>query len=540
METREGLGRVVLVLPFDNRSGQSNLDWIGDSFPDTFSQRLMSTGFLTISRDDRLDALEHLGLPASFKPSRATTIRIAQTLDADFVVVGSFTAKDKRIQVQARVLEVNRLRMSAPIEDSAELGRLLDAENATAWKVARVIDPHLQVAQATFLAASAGVKLSSFENYIRGVDAVSPAERLKRLQAAVLETPNYPAALLALGKAQYAQRDYEHAAQTFGKVPATDRRSLEAEFYLGLSRFNMAKYAEAERAFASVAERLPLPEVVNNEGVARSRQGRDASAIFQRAVSSDPNDADFHYNLAVSLLRRGDRAGAQTEVAEALRLKPNDAEAGELRSRLAGGGAAAAPVKVAASAGGGAGGGAGAGAAGTGAGTGSGTGFGTGQFGTFDPQERIRRTYSEASFRQAAFQLDQIRTLRMATLSPGEQAAQLTLLGRDYLGQGLLPEAEQKFEAAILVDPGSYAAHAALAEVRERSGSEAEARLEARRSLDIRKNAAAYLELARLELQAKEMAASAADVKHALDLEPGNTAALGMKQALQARGQALP
>ncbi len=527
METREGLGRVVLVLPFDNRSGQSSLDWIGESFPDTLSQRLQSTGFLTISRDDRLDALEHLGLPATFKPSRATTIRIAQTLDADFVVVGSFTVgsslggsslgKDKRIQVQARVLEVNRLRMSAPIEDSAELPRLLDAENATAWKVARAIDPHLQVAQGTFLAASAGVKLSSFENYIRGVDAVSPAERVKQLQMAVAETPNYPAALLALGKAQYAQRDYEHAAQTFAKVSATDRRGLEAEFYLGLSRFNAAKYAEAERAFAYVAGRLPLPEVVNNEAVAESRQGRDASPLFQRAVSADPNDADFHYNLAVSMYRHGDRAGAQREVAAALALRPSDAEAGQLRSRLSGAGVAG-PVKVAASAGGGAG----------------------DLFDPFDPQPRIRRTYSEASFRQAAFQLDQIRTLRMATLSPAEQAAQLTQLGRDYLGQGLLPEAEQKFEAAIAADPGSYAAHAALAEVRERSGEVGEARMEAQRSLDLKKNAAAYLELARLELQAKEMAASAAHVKHALDLEPGNTAALGMKQALAARGQALP
>ncbi|HEY6375944.1 MAG TPA: hypothetical protein VIX90_10525, partial [Edaphobacter sp.] len=39
-------GRVVLVLPFDNRSGQPNLSWIGDSFPDTLNQRLTSAGYL--------------------------------------------------------------------------------------------------------------------------------------------------------------------------------------------------------------------------------------------------------------------------------------------------------------------------------------------------------------------------------------------------------------------------------------------------------------------------------------------------------------
>ena len=49
-------GRLVLVLPFDNKSGQSNLNWIGDSLPYTLNQRLSSAGFLTISRDDRMYA----------------------------------------------------------------------------------------------------------------------------------------------------------------------------------------------------------------------------------------------------------------------------------------------------------------------------------------------------------------------------------------------------------------------------------------------------------------------------------------------------
>ena len=66
-------GRVVLVLPFDNRSGDATLNWIGDSFPDTLDKRLNSAGFLTISHDDRAYALDHLGLPAGFRPSRATT-----------------------------------------------------------------------------------------------------------------------------------------------------------------------------------------------------------------------------------------------------------------------------------------------------------------------------------------------------------------------------------------------------------------------------------------------------------------------------------
>src|SRR5580692_2419467 len=336
-EASETGGRVVLVLPFDNRTGQANLAWIGDSFPDTLNQRLTSAGFLTITRDDRQYALDHLGLPVDFRPSRATTIRIAQTLDADFVIVGSYTVEGTHIAVQAQVLEVNKLRLSEPLVDSSELTRLFDVENAIAWKVAKQIDPHFNVAQQTFLAASGGVKLSAFENYIRGTDASTAAERIKRLQMAVQDTPDYSAALLALGKAQYAQRDYDQAAATLAKISPADRRALEANFYIGLARFNTAKYAEAELAFAFVASRLPLSEVVNNQAVASSRQGHDAVPLFQRASTADPNDADYHYNLAVAMYRQGDFAGARREVDLTLKLHPADTEAAQLKTSISAG-----------------------------------------------------------------------------------------------------------------------------------------------------------------------------------------------------------
>jgi len=513
-EVIETGGRLVLVLPFDNRTGQPNLAWIGDSFPDTLNQRLTSAGFLTITRDDRQYALDHLGLPVDFRPSRATTIRIAETLDADFVIVGSYTVNNGRIAVQAQVLEVNKLRLSPPLEDSSELTRLFDVENAIAWKVARQIDPHFNIAQQTFLAASGNIKLSAFENYIRGTDASTAAERIKRLQMAVQDTPDYSAALLALGKAQYAQRDYDQAAATLAKIAPTDRRALEANFYIGLARFNTAKYAEAESAFAFVSSRLPLPEVVNNQAVASSRQGHDAVPLFQRASTADPNDADYHYNLSVAFLRRGDFAGAQREVDQALKLRPTDTEAIELKKNINAGqhiapipkpGTTAAPPSS-----------------------------------DFAPIERIRRTYSEASFRQAAFQLDQMRAARMSTLPAAEQAAQYTQLGRDYLAQGLVPEAEQEFGAAIAADPSNASAHAGLAQVRERSGSPTEARSEAQESLKLQPNVTAYLVLARLDLQANQMASSASNVSKALRLAPTDSAAQGMRQALQARGQSLP
>ncbi len=498
-------GRVVLVLPFENRSGNPSLNWVGDSFPDTLDHRLNTAGFLTISRDDRVFAYNHLGLPPGFRPSRATSIRIAQQLDANFVIVGSFTVAANRINVQAQALSVDNLRLSPSVQDGADLAKLFDAENAVAWKVARAMDPHFSVAESTFVGASGNIPLPAFEDYIRGTDATSPPERLQRLKAAVNLTPDYAPALLALGKEQYTERDFEAAAATLSKVAPASPLALEAGFYLALARFNSANYAGAETAFVFVATHLPLPEVVNNEAVAQSRQGKDAVALFQRASTADPSDEDYHYNLAVALFRKGDTASALREAEAALKLKPADNEARQLQVRLQ----SAAP----------------------------GTQLTPDSAGGFTPLERIRRTYSETSYRQAAFQLEQLRTARLATLTPQQQAAEYTALGQDDLTQGLLPEAETRFQSALTADPNSAEAHAGLAEVRERSGNAAEAHTEALASLRIHPNTPALLVLARLDLANNALNVAAAEVSQALQLNPNDPQAKLLRDTLQSRGQ---
>jgi tetratricopeptide (TPR) repeat protein len=517
-------GRVVMVLPFDNRSGDPSLKWIGDSFPDTLNKRLTSAGFLTISHDDRVYAYDHLGLPTDLQPSRATTIRIAQQLDANFVIIGSYTVQPSpsakpdtdspaatpgsRISIQARVLSIDNLTLTSPVEDSAEINRLFDAENAIAWKVARVADPHFNVAEPTFLAASGAVPLPAFEDYIRGIDAQNPAERLKHLKDAVALVPNYSAALLALGKEEYATHDYPAASITLTKLQPNDRLALEAGFYLGLSRFNNANYPGAAQAFEMVASKLPLPEVINNQAVALSRQGKDAVALFQRVAAADPSDGDYHYNLAVAEFRNGDTANALNEAATAIKLKPTDTEAIALHKQLT----SVAP----------------------------GTRLTANTLSNFTAVERIRRTYSETSYRQAAFQLDEVRAARLATLPAAERAAQYTQLGREYFGQGLLPEAETQFQSAIAADPHSAEAHAGLAQIRDVSGDATQARNEANLSIKLKPSATAFLVLARLDLAANQLANCAEDVTHAQQLEPKNSAAAAMRSTLQARGQAVP
>ena len=75
---------------------------------------------MAIGRGDRLYAFDHLGLPLNLQPSRAMTIRIAQTVDADYVIFGSYTAdQNQQLTATAEILDVPALRLGPEIWKSA-------------------------------------------------------------------------------------------------------------------------------------------------------------------------------------------------------------------------------------------------------------------------------------------------------------------------------------------------------------------------------------------------------------------------------------
>jgi tetratricopeptide (TPR) repeat protein len=517
--------QLLLALPFDNRTGQANLDWVGEAVSEILNQRLGASGFDIISRDDRQYALEHLGLPRNFEPSRATAIRLAQTLDADDIIVGSYTLQNNNLHVSAELLDVNALRLSQPLVQDGPLDHMLDVLDSLAWHVARGLDARFPVPESSFHAASANLHLNGFENYVRGIVETEPAERIRHLKIAVAENPKYSPAWLALGMTYFSEQQFDASAAALGHLKKSDRAALEAEFYRGLAFFYTGHYDDAEEAFAFVAGQLPLPEVVNDQGVAASRRGHDGGALFQEAISGDPQDPDYQFNLAIALARRGDISNAVSAVTQALKLRPQDSEAINLQNILRQSNPPAAnvpPAKtitvkpatvVPAS-------------------QQRDVYTGTVAESPSLPLERIKRSYNDASFRQAASEMEEMEAAHLASLPPAKQAAALTKSGNAYLGRGLMLEAEREFQLALAASGDDADAHAGLAEVRRRNGDNAQAREEAQTSIKLRPNAAAWLTLARLDRTEHQLPAASADISHALEIDPRNSDARGLQQSL--------
>ena len=498
--------QTMVILPFENASKAPGLEWIGESFPEVLGQRMSIPALSMYTRSDRIAAFDRLGVPLNLRPSRATAYRIAEEMDVDYLVMGRYSFDGQTFTASAQLLDMNKLRLSAEAQESGPLVKLIDIQTALAWDLMRALHPLLVTSKNDFVKASQPIRLDALEAYVRGMIAASGAERTRQLLVAVRLKPDYYTAMLELGKTYYEERDYEQAARWLARIPKTDARAREANFFLGLSDYYLGQYEAAQSAFGFVASRLPLTEVYNNLGVVASRRGqKDAVSYFQRAVEADPADADYRFNLATALYRSGDRAGAAKQAREALSLHPYDAEAKTVLDLASNGASAPSPAARGRA------------------------------NGPQVPLERIKRNYDEASFRQLSQEIENVAELRMAKQPPRVHAEYHIERGRELLGRGFVGEAEHEFREAIALDQNNGAAHAALAGVLETTGDAAGARKEATASIRMQPSVEAYLVLARLDVRDNDLEAADQELSRALALEPDNAAAAALKQTVQAK-----
>jgi Tfp pilus assembly protein PilF/TolB-like protein len=490
----------VLVLPFENASNAPGLRWISEAFPEVIGQRLDSASLYVIKRDDRNYAFDRLSIPTNVHPSRATMYRIAEQMDADYVVMGQYTFDGQSFRASAQVLDMKNLKLSKDQQASGPLVSLMDIEREIAWQVLHVIDPQTRMSRQEFLRETAPIRLDAFESYIRGVLATTRPEKTKYFKEAIRLYPQYTAAMLQLARVHFAARDYEQAAAWFARVPPDDPAAGEASFMLGLSNYYAGQFERAEQAFRATEARLPLTEVFNNLGVVSSRRGKRTKAVeyFQKAVQADPTDPDYRFNLGVALYRNGESASASRQLREVTARRPNDAEARGLLEVI-------------------------------------GNSLNAPQAAQRVPLERVKRNYDENSYRQLALEITNAMEEALAKTDPRTHAAFHVDRGRDLLNQGFTTEAEKEFREAVLRDPTSAGAHAGLARAAEALNDPAAARNEAGTSLRLQPNVDAYLVLARLEMNDNKLEAATEAVNRALALEPANASALSAKRAIEAK-----
>jgi tetratricopeptide (TPR) repeat protein len=501
------LGRTILVLPFENASPTPGLEWISESFPETLHEQLNSPLLYVASRNERLLAYDRQGVPVGVHPPRATLYRVAEQMDVDYAVLGSYRYDGARLTATAQLLDMRAEKLSPQVTESAPLADLARLQSALAWDLLRALradlaPPDFFITKDKYIASVAPIRLDALENYVRGVLAATADEKLQHFREAVRLDPDYSQAWLELGKTYYAERGYEPAIAALTRVPPSAAFAREANFYLGLAAYAHGDFAQSETAFEFVAAQLPLAEVYNNIGVVALRRGQtNAADYFAKAIQNDPSNTDYHFNLAATLAQSGDRPGAIRELHATLDRRPNDAEAKTLLDSLS-----PPPGTIVSS-----------------------------SAASKLPLARIQRNYQEDAFRQMTTQMAGWAEQQFARSDPHTHARFHVELGKELLAHGFASDAEAEFRHAAAVDPSSTAPLTALAEDYEARGDTRQARAQAEAALRIHESVDAYLILARLDLRENRVEAASQSIDRALQLDPGNPAGRDLQRALAAK-----
>src|SRR5580692_8390639 len=271
---------IYLVFPFENAGASPRLDWLGEGLEELTIQRLSAAGQQVYSHAGRTAELDRSGLPPTAKLSRASMLRIAQNMDADFVIFGRFTSDGQTLMVEAQILRVSPTRLLPAIRETGPLDSLMDLQMRLLWRLLSANDHAYPRTLEAFSRTQRPLRLDAFEHYVRGLLASEDDPRLRELREAARLEPEWPDPDFAIGDTYYTRRDCDSALIWFAKVPKTHDRYVEAVFATGVCRLLMNQPDKAEEVFVSLQLALrdnlvsgaDLPEILNNLALARARQ----------------------------------------------------------------------------------------------------------------------------------------------------------------------------------------------------------------------------------------------------------------------------
>ena len=334
----------VLALPFFNLSKSASLGWIGEGIAESLRDSLASEGLLVLDREDRLEACRRLSLRPGAELTHASVLKIGDSLDASQVIYGYYelippeTGKDQSkgsLRITARILDLKRTHQGPAFGELGALEDLAALEAHLGWQALASLAPKNAPSEQEFLKARPAVRLDAMESYVRGLLAVSPEQRHRFFTQAARLDEHYSQPCFQLGKTYWEKKEYKIAAGWLERVTRLDPHYLEAQFFLGVSKYYGGDFQGAEQAFQLVAASVPLNEVYNNLGAAQAQRNDSAAAAasFQKALEGDSADPDYHFNLGYTLWRSGQYAAAVESFRAAVARNPNDGEATTLLGR---------------------------------------------------------------------------------------------------------------------------------------------------------------------------------------------------------------
>ncbi len=290
-----GSGATVLVLQFHNGSQYSDLNWVGESVSESLGEELSAQNYIVFGREARAEALRRLSLRPGADFTKASLIRLGQSLNADYVCYGTYNAtlpagtselKNSSIQLSAHFIDLRKLHEGPDLAEAGKLADLSRFEEHLVWQSLKYLEPSSNLPLDRFLTPAKLTRVDAEESYIRGLLSPNKGQQQKWFMQALALDPQFANPAYELGKLALERTEYRQAISWLLRISPSDPRYPEARFKMGLAAYDEGDYSASANYFREIAKSFSLNEVYNNLGAAENRLNQPNAVDDFRARST--------------------------------------------------------------------------------------------------------------------------------------------------------------------------------------------------------------------------------------------------------------
>jgi len=322
----------ILTMPFENVSNRPEYNWIGESFSVLMSDLMDIPGLVTIGPDERNVSFDRLGIPSGTILTRATSIKIAESSNADLLLLGTYNVAGDgdtaSVALTAILIDIregrilgNEFQRGGPVADLQKL------EGEMAWTILYQRNQALPYSRDQIVQKATAVPLNAFQSYVKAALTPEREDKILFLRRAMKEAGNkYPAAAFELGRNYYLVGDYEEALKWLVQLTPDDAHYVESLFYLVVSQANVKKLDDALKNTEGLLLKLPLYESYNNTGAIYLRKDnpKEALPLLKSAADVATRDADVQFNYGYALWLTQDFGGTEAQMKKVIARREAD------------------------------------------------------------------------------------------------------------------------------------------------------------------------------------------------------------------------
>lgn len=325
--------RSIVVLPFENMSGDSELEYLSDGLAEQITNSL--------SRLSDLKVIAHTSA-LRFKGQDLDLKEIAKRLKVVAVMTGRLAQRGGTLSISAELVDAQSSRQIWGRHFDEESNNLTTLERDLSLEIARALELRLTPAQEVGLAQADRPSGRAHEFFLKGRHHFLRQKRggmersLEYFKRAIEEDPQYALAHAGLART-YSYLGILGALlpqQAFPKAKAAAERALliddtlaEAHFVLGeVKLYSDFDWDGAERAYKlALAHNPNSVDALNSYGDCLGMRGRidEAIAVLSRALELDPPSLMTHWIQALTFYYRRDYDRAIEICRRALEIDPD-------------------------------------------------------------------------------------------------------------------------------------------------------------------------------------------------------------------------